>query len=276
MQEPVTPIARGITDLHDYILGYLIGILTLVCVVLYKVVNRYYLTLDQNKQFVDLGYIPTKDYELFDEAQLHNYEQNYRELSDHIYDLMLRVQDKSNKFKHNFNLEFGWTLGPAIILLFIAVPSFALLYSMDEILMPDITIKVIGHQWYWVYEMYDLEFECQMVDQDSLLPGELRLLTTDSVLVVPINMHIRFVVTSDDVIHSWAVPSLGIKIDAVPGRINQVFTFIKKTGHYYGQCSEICGTGHGFMPIEIWALEPADYIKYLTDLVSNSDNLDVN
>lgn len=267
MQEPVTPIALGITELHDYIMVYLSGILILVCVLLYRVVSKYHLTTNSNKNIADLGYMPTKDDEFFTDPEYENYKRNLFDWQDHCYDLDVKVCDRVNRFNHDFKLEFGWTLGPAIILLFIAVPSFALLYSMDEIITPDMTVKVIGHQWYWVYEMCDLEFECQMVDQDSLEIGELRLLTTDSVLVLPAYMHIRFVVTSDDVIHSWALPSLGIKIDAVPGRINQVFTFIKEPGHYYGQCSEICGTGHGFMPIEIWVVNPKHFITYLATLL---------
>nr|WRW54347.1 cytochrome c oxidase subunit 2 [Citrus maxima] len=143
-----------------------------------------------------------------------------------------------------------------IILMFIAIPSFALLYSMDEVVVdPAITIKAIGHQWYWTYEYSDynssdeqsLIFDSYMIPEDDLELGQLRLLEVDNRVVVPAKTHLRIIVTSADVLHSWAVPSLGVKCDAVPGRLNQISISVQREGVYYGQCSEICGTNHAFM-----------------------------
>jgi len=167
---------------------------------------------------------------------------------------------------HNTLLEIFWTVVPSIILLFVAVPSFALLYSIDELVNPSLTLKVIGHQWYWTYEYSDysmeygnLNVESYMVSEEDLIPGQYRLLETTYRVVLPINVHVRTLITSADVLHSWAVPSLGLKLDACPGRLNQAALFIKREGVYYGQCSEICGVNHGFMPIVIQAVPMADF-----------------
>lgn len=171
--------------------------------------------------------------------------------------------EKSNLFIDNFThstfLEATWTIIPAIILLCIAVPSFGLLYSMDELLDADLSVKVIGNQWYWVYEYSDfvsqtgdesdLIFESYMVVEDDLTKGTFRLLEVDNRLVLPVQSYVRLLVTAADVLHSWAVPSLGIKIDACPGRLNQVNLYVNQVGIAYGQCSELCGVNHGFMPI---------------------------
>jgi len=165
--------------------------------------------------------------------------------------------------------EIIWTVLPAFILVILAFPSLKLLYSLDFLIFeyePIITIKVIGHQWFWSYEYVvfspkdAFSFTGEVVTMESYLlpesevgPNGLRLLEVDNPLVVPSHFYIRFLVTSVDVLHSWAVPALGIKVDAVPGRLNQVFTFIKRDGNFYGQCSEICGVNHGFMPIRISA-----------------------
>jgi cytochrome c oxidase subunit 2 len=164
-------------------------------------------------------------------------------------------------------LEIVWTITPSIILLLIAVPSFALLYSMDEVIDPTITFKAIGHQWYWSYEYSDyisskgvnIIFDSYMVPTEELKLGQFRLLEVDNQAVLPIYTHVRLLVTATDVLHSWAVPSLGVKIDCVPGRLNQVSLFIKKEGLYFGQCSELCGVNHGFMPISIRAVEPSEF-----------------
>jgi len=169
------------------------------------------------------------------------------------------------KLTHQSLFEVVWTVVPALILVVLAVPSLKLLYSLDFLLLdyePIITVKVLGHQWYWSYEYivfldamglsFDLvNFDSYLVPDDELNLDGLRLLEVDNPLIIPGNMYIRFLVTSVDVLHAWAVPSLGIKVDAVPGRLNQVFTFIKRSGDFYGQCSEICGVNHGFMPIRI-------------------------
>lgn len=190
-------------------------------------------------------------------------------------------------FYSDVKLEFIWTLFPSIILLLLAIPSFALLFSIEKISAPEITIKVVGHQWYWEYQYVDyIKFhevilnhnsnenfvynnklddsyilESYMINDEDLEKGQYRLLEVDKKLVLPINTSIRLLITSDDVLHSWAVPSLGIKVDACPGRINELVMKIRDIGIYYGQCSELCGWYHGFMPIVIQSLNRDDF-KY--------------
>jgi len=187
-----------------------------------------------------------------------------------------RVNIIPQKFTHNTLLELVWTITPSIILMMIAVPSFALLYSMDEMINPSLTLKVIGHQWYWSYEYSDYEFEdntegiafdSYMIATDDLLLGQLRLLEVDNRVVLPINTHIRCLLTSSDVIHSWAIPSLGVKCDTLPGRLNQVPLFIKREGIFYGQCSELCGVNHGFMPIVIEAISLKEYLMWVSAML---------
>lgn len=189
----------------------------------------------------------------------------------------------SLRFVHASTIEVVWTIIPALILIVMAIPSFSLLYSIDEIIEPLLTVKVIGHQWYWSYEFIDPEviarlynetlqsygrsldvvgsgsFDSYRLSDDELLAGEgltaFRLLTVDNHLFLPAETHVRARVTSADVLHSWAIPSLGVKLDACPGRLNQTSIFIKREGIYYGQCSEICGVNHGFRPIGIVSLD---------------------
>ena len=177
------------------------------------------------------------------------------------------------KFTHASVLEIVWTLLPAIILVFIAIPSFALLYSLDEVIDPTITLKIIGHQWYWSYEYSDygnqigsktISFDAYMDATDTLNFGGFRLLETDNRVTLPINTHIRLLITAADVLHSWAVPSFGIKVDACPGRLSQASVFLKRVGVYYGQCSEICGVNHGFMPIVVRGCTHANYKRWLS------------
>nr|YP_010701977.1 cytochrome c oxidase subunit II [Paracondylactis sinensis]WCL18739.1 cytochrome c oxidase subunit II [Paracondylactis sinensis] len=165
-------------------------------------------------------------------------------------------------------LEIVWTIVPAVILVLIALPSLKLLYLMDEVMDPGLTIKAIGHQWYWSYEYSDyqtetLEFDSYMVPTSDLNKGDFRLLEVDNRLVVPINTHVRVLVTGADVLHSFAVPALAVKMDAVPGRLNQTGFFIKRPGIFYGQCSEICGANHSFMPIVIEAVSLDKYINWV-------------
>ena len=152
-------------------------------------------------------------------------------------------------FYFNSQLEIIWTIVPALILILIAIPSFRLLYLMNDIHSPSITIKVQGSQWFWNYSYNDQSFDSYMIKE--LTPGVNRLLDTDNYLILPSNCFIRFLITSSDVLHSFAVPALGIKVDAIPGRINSVGVEIYRTGLYYGQCSELCGIGHSYMPINI-------------------------
>lgn len=183
---------------------------------------------------------------------------------------------KNNRYPstitHGTAIEIIWTVTPSLVLMVIAVPSFALLYSIDEVIDPAVTLKVIGHQWYWSYEYSDysdtdgnsLSFDSYMIADDDLQQGQIRLLEVDNRVVLPSNTHVRALITSADVIHSWAIPSLGIKMDACPGRLNQVSMFIKRNGVYFGQCSELCGVQHGFMPIAIETVSVEDYIKWIS------------
>lgn len=204
-----------------------------------------------------------------------------------LYICLTRFAEKKGKFSiklvHASVLEIIWTVLPALILIVIAIPSFSLLYSIDEIVEPLLTFKAIAHQWYWTYELINTEkfleilnnlsekkndfvsstgetFDSYMIPEDELserkdLISRHRLLTVDNYLLIPTEVPIRVLVSSEDVLHSWAVPSLGVKIDACPGRLNQGSLFIKWNGIYYGQCSEICGLNHGFMPIGIRAYD---------------------
>nr|APG38405.1 cytochrome c oxidase subunit II [Kaloula mediolineata] len=162
-------------------------------------------------------------------------------------------------------IEMVWTIMPAIILIVIALPSLRILYLMDEISNPDITVKAIGHQWYWSYEYSDfanLSFDSYMVPTNDLTPGQFRLLEVDNRMITPIGMATRAIITADDVLHSWAVPSLGVKTDAIPGRLNQASFLISRPGLYYGQCSEICGANHSFMPIVVEALPVPNFLNW--------------
>nr|YP_009590269.1 cytochrome c oxidase subunit II [Piranga rubriceps]QBM10153.1 cytochrome c oxidase subunit II [Piranga rubriceps]QBM10166.1 cytochrome c oxidase subunit II [Piranga rubriceps] len=159
-------------------------------------------------------------------------------------------------------IELIWTILPAMVLVMLALPSLRILYMMDEINEPDLTLKAIGHQWYWTYEytdLKDLTFDSYMIPTADLPLGHFRLLEVDHRVVVPMNSTIRVIVTADDVLHSWAVPSLGVKTDAVPGRLNQTSFFASRPGVFYGQCSEICGANHSFMPIVVESTPLADF-----------------
>lgn len=167
----------------------------------------------------------------------------------------------TNKFSDKYyladqNLEFLWTAVPVFTLISVGLPSLRLLYLLDEIQQPALTIKIIGHQWYWTYQFNDFvrkndEINSYIIPTNELREGDFRLLETDNRLVLPNITHIRLIITAADVVHSWTVPSLGIKIDAFPGRLNQIHIFVNRVGLYYGQCSEICGINHSFIPISI-------------------------
>nr|AEL97308.1 cytochrome c oxidase subunit 2 [Potamotrygon hystrix] len=166
-------------------------------------------------------------------------------------------------------IEIVWTIVPALILITIALPSLRILYLMDEINDPHITVKALGHQWYWSYEYTDyqnLEFDSYMIQTTDLSPGQFRLLETDHRMVVPMQSPIRVLVTAEDVIHAWTIPALGVKIDAVPGRLNQTTFIISRPGVFYGQCSEICGANHSFMPIVVEAV-PLEHFENWSSLM---------
>lgn len=228
-RDPASPIMEGIIDLHNYIFFFLIMIFVFVFVIFINIL-------------IDFGYQFNKTVNLT------------------LTDLEFRHDlFKANKLTHNTTLELIQTIIPTIILIQIAIPSFILLYAMDEIIQPTITFKAIGHQQYQSYEysyitsklIKRLNFDSNMVYEDDLNLGELRLLAVDKAFMLPINTHINIIVTSYDVLHSFALPALGIKVDAVPGRLNRFPLFIKREGVFYGQCSELCGVSHGFMPIVV-------------------------
>nr|WMV00392.1 cytochrome oxidase subunit II [Maoricicada tenuis] len=163
-------------------------------------------------------------------------------------------------------IEFIWTLLPAMTLIFIALPSLRLLYMLDEINNPLLTLKVIGHQWYWSYEysdFFDVEFDSYMKSMIDMGKNEFRLLDVDNRVILPFNIQIRLLISSFDVIHSWAMPSMSLKVDAVPGRLNQMGMLISRPGISYGQCSEICGANHSFMPIVIESISIKMFIDWL-------------
>jgi cytochrome c oxidase subunit 2 len=173
-----------------------------------------------------------------------------------------RKNPKPSRTTHNTLIEVIWTVVPIVILVGISIFSFKLLYFEGNIPKAELTVKAIGHQWYWSYEYPDsggFSFDANLVADKDLKAGQPRLLTTDNALVVPAGAIVRLQTTSTDVIHSWAIPSFGVKEDAVPGRLNETWFKVDEPGMYYGQCSELCGNGHGFMPIMVQALSKADY-----------------
>nr|WEV93803.1 cytochrome c oxidase subunit II [Herpetogramma luctuosalis] len=178
-----------------------------------------------------------------------------------------------NKYINRFLLEgqmieLIWTILPAITLIFIALPSLRLLYLLDELNNPLITLKSIGHQWYWSYEYSDfnnIEFDSYMTPLNEMNNNSFRLLDVDNRIVLPMNNQIRILVTATDVIHSWTIPSLGVKVDANPGRLNQTNFFINRPGIFYGQCSEICGANHSFMPIVIESISIKNFINWINN-----------
>jgi cytochrome c oxidase subunit 2 len=220
-QDPATPIIIGIIKFHNHLIFILISIGTFVFWILLRAI---------------ILFIPNKH--------------------------------PATDFTHSTILEIVWTIVPAILLVFIAGPSFALLYSIEELINYEFNTKIIGHQWYWSYEysshirrstLEKLNFDSYIVKEEDLTFGALRLLEVDYRIKLPIGQHIRLLVTSSDVLHSWAVPALGIKIDACPGRLNQVSVYLLRKGVFYGQCSEICGINHGFIPIVVEGVSRKEY-----------------
>nr|UGS80440.1 cytochrome c oxidase subunit II [Lachesilla sp. LaspGHN] len=187
--------------------------------------------------------------------------------------MSLMTNKITNRFLlENQLMEMIWTIIPGVILIFIALPSLRILYLLDETLTPALTIKTIGHQWYWSYEYSDflnIEFDSYMIPVSENSSNEFRLLEVNNRLVLPMNTQTRILVSAADVLHSWAMPSLGLKIDANPGRINQASFLIKYPGLFYGQCSEICGSVHSFMPI---VLESTTKNSFINWLINNSES----
>lgn len=196
---------------------------------------------------------------------------------------MWRFNEKSNptpaKFSHNTTIEVIWTVVPLLILVVIAIPSFRLLYAQYEFPKADVTVKATGRQWYWSYQYPDhgnFNFDSMMVEDGDLKPGQPRLLAVDNEIVVPVNKVVHVLITSSDVIHSWTIPSFGVKMDAVPGRVTRAWFKAEKTGVYYGQCSELCGSRHAYMPIAVRVVSEQEFSSWLDSakqkFASNSDN----
>jgi cytochrome c oxidase subunit 2 len=183
--------------------------------------------------------------------------------------VMVRFRASANpvpsKTSHNTLVEVLWTVVPILILIVIAVPSFKLLYYADKTAKPELTIKAIGKQWYWSYEYPDngnFTFDATIIPENEIKQGQHRLLETDNVVVVPVDTNIRLLITAADVIHAWAMPAFGVKKDAVPGRTNETWFRAEREGTYYGQCSEICGAYHGYMPIKVQVVSKEAYAKW--------------
>nr|YP_008802652.1 cytochrome c oxidase subunit II [Tursiops australis]AHA03171.1 cytochrome c oxidase subunit II [Tursiops australis]AHA03184.1 cytochrome c oxidase subunit II [Tursiops australis]AHA03197.1 cytochrome c oxidase subunit II [Tursiops australis]AHA03210.1 cytochrome c oxidase subunit II [Tursiops australis]AHA03223.1 cytochrome c oxidase subunit II [Tursiops australis] len=188
----------------------------------------------------------------------------------YIITLMLTTKLTHTSTMDAQEVETIWTVLPALILIMIALPSLRILYMMDEINNPSLTVKTMGHQWYWSYEYTDYEdlnFDSYMIPTSDLKPGELRLLEVDNRMVLPMQMTIRMLVSSEDVLHSWAVPSLGLKTDAIPGRLNQTTLMSTRPGLFYGQCSEICGSNHSFMPIVLELVPLENFEKWSASML---------
>jgi cytochrome c oxidase subunit 2 len=234
-QDSATPVMEGITNLHHDLMFFIAFIFFFVLIVMSNTIYFF----QQNKA------------------------------------VNSRTDKTSILVVHGIFIEVIWTVIPSIILVIVALPSFALLYSIDEVIDPSLTIKCVGHQWYWSYEYSDFEaqlcslnFDSYMIPEDELELGELRLLEVDNRIVLPTTTHLRILVTAIDVLHSWAVPSLGIKMDACVGRLNQTSLFLLREGVFYGQCSEICGVGHANMPIVIESVNIEKYINWLLEKIA--------
>nr|YP_009946923.1 cytochrome c oxidase subunit II [Stenopsyche angustata]QOH91241.1 cytochrome c oxidase subunit 2 [Stenopsyche angustata] len=188
-----------------------------------------------------------------------------------IFVLYMMISIMTNKYINltlleNQNIEMIWTIIPAIFLIFIALPSLQILYMIDESNSPSITIKIMGHQWYWSYEYSDfnsVKFDSFMNKNNSI--DSFRLLDVDNRIVLPMKTQIRSIISSSDVIHAWTIPALGIKSDAVPGRLNQMSFMINRPGIFFGQCSEICGMNHSFMPISLESINMNFFIKWINN-----------
>lgn len=275
-QDPATSIMEGIIELHNNIFFYLIVILILVFWMITIIFLHY--SYQFNYLFRKYAY-----YSILDNIRIETQRRRWT-----VFYLYVKKNLISQKITHNATLETVWVILPAFILISIALPSFDILYSMDEIFNPEFLIKVVGNQWYWTYEIpaYNLSpnltvqansFDALMVPQEdvvtnNVIKGVFRLLDTDLWLCLPAKTHIQVILTSEDVIHSWAVPSLGAKIDCVPGRLNQISLYIKRAGIFYGQCSEICGINHGFMPIKVSAFAIKTWLLESVKLIENLKN----
>ncbi|HLB79220.1 MAG TPA: cytochrome c oxidase subunit II [Dongiaceae bacterium] len=189
-----------------------------------------------------------------------------------LFYVMVRFREKRNptpsKTSHNTVLEMIWTAVPVIILIGITIPSVRLIYYADRTEEAEMTIKAIGHQWYWSYEYPDhgnFTFDALLVPDDELQAGQPRLLATDTTVVLPVDTTVRLLTTADDVLHAWTVPAFGVKLDSVPGRVNETWLRVTREGTYYGQCSELCGVGHGYMPIAVEVVSKEKFAEWVAE-----------
>jgi cytochrome c oxidase subunit 1 len=283
-QDPASAIMEGIVDLHHDIMFFIIWIVVTVIWVMISIVQGSELnekdnlptpvlsTIGENSLMVDYSFTGS-----IYTALTGNYLINRAPVSKviHLPGRIAEIPKKRNTVflpstdQENTFIEIIWTLVPCVVLLLIAIPSFSLLYAIEDFTTIECSIKVIGNQWYWTYEIpgdgFEKVFDSVMIPETDHPKKGLRLLEVDNRLVLPVETQLRLFITSTDVLHSWAVPSLGVKMDACPGRLNQVALWINRTGTYYGQCSEICGINHSFMPIVVSAVDPIDFFKWFVE-----------
>ena len=254
-KDPATALTENIIELHHFIFFFILLISGLVIWLLIQIIENF----------------------------IYIYNFNFKKTSSTLDKVLVyinaQVNYKTRLFKENKYLEACWTFLPAVILIIISIPSFYMLYLSEESIDTVLTVKAIGFQWYWTYDYTDLfpfwynlktseldindfliESYMEPTEYLSKTEGQLRLLETDNILILPTNLHLRLIVTSMDTLHSFALPSLGVKVDAIPGRLNKIDIFIYRMGVFYGQCSEICGIGHGFMPVCLFAIS---YLNFL-------------
>ncbi|HJO87588.1 MAG TPA: cytochrome c oxidase subunit II [Rhodospirillales bacterium] len=184
-----------------------------------------------------------------------------------IFKFNAKSNPEPSKTTHNTPLEVIWTVIPIVILIIFSVPSMKLLFFMDKAQNPEMTLKIVGHQWYWSYQYPDhggFEFDSNMIPDEEIKPGQRRLLDVDNQVVLPVNTEVRLLMTSEDVIHNWAIPAFGVKLDTVPGRTNETWVKVTKPGTYYGQCSELCGVNHGFMPVAVKVVSKDEFKQWVT------------
>jgi len=285
--EPGSAFAESLFDLYNFIWIFLTFVLILVFILLTRILYLFIWNLKIVKfEYFKIFYNFFHDYYL---SFVHIFFFNRDSVINNLYKIN-RVDNDSINFtvfylnydRYEFlnisdlnehkKLEVIWSMLPALILILLIGPTFSLIFSLDPDIDPVYTVKVIGHQWYWTYAFdgvqsndnyFNLVFDSVMKNESDLEKGQLRLLEVDNRLILPVCVPIRFLITATDVIHSWAVPALGLKVDAIPGRINQFLVEIKRPGVFYGQCSEICGPMHGFMPIVIQALNLNEFEEWL-------------
>jgi cytochrome c oxidase subunit 2 len=316
LQDENCGLMAGIADMYEFVTTFLIFIIIIVFTGLLIIFRHFLYKENKIIKFKDniikfhkyYSFYPILSYKhlkfffyvLWEHFQLHNKKKKFKKLKNSFiffFDLHFqgRILDKNirlftktniNKFLHSGIVEIIWSFIPFLILVLLIIPSFFLLYALDYCLEFLFSIKIMGHQWYWTYDIefptfilsenktdYIFKFvhiiyDSYMLSLDELIMGELRLLEVDNSLYTPINTHIEVLISSDDVIHSWTIPSLGAKVDAVPGRLNNFSLFLERLGIFHGQCSEICGINHGFMPIKQYGLTFIDWFKFYNEIIN--------